>query len=182
MANTEIRYEIKEYVGTVSRKKNGWNRELNIVSWNGQPPKYDLREWSDDHSHMGKGITLFADEMKTLVDVYTKYRNRRVVDDAKADEAKRNEQYWNDRNSRNYNNNAVTEPTGTADSPAAMSTEDQQIDMGEGETLVEGSGSVVHKQGTLPDDGLTDEELAATVALGLDGNESVCAEPSHVPF
>ena len=33
-------------------------RQLNMVSWNGNPPKYDIRDWSPDGSRMGKGISL----------------------------------------------------------------------------------------------------------------------------
>lgn len=101
MAKEEIRYEIREYVGTIAKRKNGWNKEINVISWNDQPPKYDIRDWSEDHSHMGRGITLFADEMKDLVRLYTKYQNRKVVDDAKADEAEREEKYWSTRKTQN---------------------------------------------------------------------------------
>lgn len=37
-----------------------------MVSWNEREPKYDIREWSPDHSKMGKGITLTADELADL--------------------------------------------------------------------------------------------------------------------
>lgn len=168
---SEIRYEIKEYVGTIAKRKSGWSRELNIVSWNGQPPKYDLREWSEDHSHMGKGVTLFADEMRALVNAYTKYRNRRVVDDAKADEVKRNEQYWADRNARNYSNN-----NGASSDQSEVAASDQLEVAASDQLEVEASD-----QGTLPVDGLTDEELEAAVALSHDGAESACAEAS-TPF
>ena len=168
---SEIRYEIKEYVGTIAKRKSGWSRELNIVSWNGQPPKYDLREWSEDHSHMGKGVTLFADEMRALVNAYTKYRNRRVVDDAKADEVKRNEQYWADRNARNYSNN-----NGASSYQSEVAASDQLEVAAPDQLEVEASD-----QGTLPVDGLTDEELEAAVALSHDGAESACAE-AQTPF
>ena len=44
----------------------GWTKELNLVSWNGGVPKYDLRDWSPNHEKMGKGITLNADEVQEL--------------------------------------------------------------------------------------------------------------------
>ena len=40
--------------------------QLNRVSWNGTPPKYDIRDWSPDGSRMAKGISLTEDELKTL--------------------------------------------------------------------------------------------------------------------
>ena len=39
---------------------------LPSVSWNGNPPKYDIRDWSPDGSRMAKGISLTEDELKTL--------------------------------------------------------------------------------------------------------------------
>lgn len=45
-----------------------WTKELNIVSWNGRLPKYDIRKWNHDHTKMSKGITLNQGEMRTLFD------------------------------------------------------------------------------------------------------------------
>lgn len=66
----EFTYEIKEEIATLSTK-GGWSLELNRISWNGRPATYDLRKWSDDHSRMGKGITLNDDEMAELIRVMT---------------------------------------------------------------------------------------------------------------
>lgn len=49
----------------ISTSKKGWNKELNLISWNGREPKYDIREWSPEHDKMGKGITL-SEEAKSL--------------------------------------------------------------------------------------------------------------------
>ena len=46
-----------------------WIKELNIVSWNGRLPKYDIRKWSPDHTKMSRGITLSQGEMRELNDV-----------------------------------------------------------------------------------------------------------------
>lgn len=45
-----------------------WTKELNVVSWNGRLPKYDIRKWSLDHTRMSKGITLNQEEMRILAD------------------------------------------------------------------------------------------------------------------
>lgn len=58
----DIKYEITEHIGVISENKSGWKKELNLVSWNGADPKYDIRDWSPEHEKMGKGITLTADE------------------------------------------------------------------------------------------------------------------------
>lgn len=47
-------------------------KELNLVSWNGAAPKYDLRDWAPEHEKMGKGITLSADEVQELYKLLSK--------------------------------------------------------------------------------------------------------------
>ena len=53
----------------VSEGSKGWNLELNKISWNNNPAKYDLRSWSPDHQKMGKGVTLSTEELKKLRDL-----------------------------------------------------------------------------------------------------------------
>lgn len=62
----EFTYEIIEHIGVLKTSSGGWTKELNVVSWNGNPEKYDLREWSEDHKKMSRGITLTPLEAKTL--------------------------------------------------------------------------------------------------------------------
>ena len=62
----EITFEIVEELGVLSTSAKGWTKELNLVSWNGRPPKYDIREWSPDHEKMGKGLTFSEEEMAAL--------------------------------------------------------------------------------------------------------------------
>jgi len=64
----EIKYEITEEIKVLSENANGWTKELNLVSWNGGKPKYDIRDWSPEKDRMAKGITLTDDEMKILVE------------------------------------------------------------------------------------------------------------------
>ena len=66
----EFKFSIEEHLLTLSENHKGWTKELNRVSFNGAPAKYDLRTWSPDHSKMGKGITLTNDEFKVLVDAF----------------------------------------------------------------------------------------------------------------
>lgn len=65
----ELKFEIKEYIGTVSESSKGWTKELNIVSWNGANPKFDLRDWAPEHGKMGKGLTFTNEELKNLRDI-----------------------------------------------------------------------------------------------------------------
>ncbi|HAE52433.1 MAG TPA: hypothetical protein DCG30_04180 [Ruminococcus sp.] len=62
----DLKFEITQQIGTLSENAKGWTKELNMVSWNDHDPKYDIREWSPDHSRMGKGVTLTADELAEL--------------------------------------------------------------------------------------------------------------------
>lgn len=62
----DIKYEIKETVGTLSENNRGWSKELNLISWNDKEPKYDIRDWSPEHEKMGKGVTLSVEELKKL--------------------------------------------------------------------------------------------------------------------
>lgn len=65
----EIKFEIIEKVGVLSESEKGWKKELNLISWNDREPKYDLRDWDENHDKMGKGITFSAEEIKRLRDI-----------------------------------------------------------------------------------------------------------------
>lgn len=64
---TDIKYEIVEKIGVLSKSNKGWAKELNLISWNDREPKYDIREWSPDGQTMGKGVTLTKEELSTLL-------------------------------------------------------------------------------------------------------------------
>ncbi|WP_243342543.1 PC4/YdbC family ssDNA-binding protein [Anaerococcus sp. AGMB09787] len=65
----EFKYEIVENLGILSDNGKGWTKELNLVSWNEREPKYDIRDWNDDHSRMRKGITLTSEEAEILKNI-----------------------------------------------------------------------------------------------------------------
>ena len=62
----DFKYDIVEEIGVLSENAKGWRKELNLISWNGAAPKYDIREWAPDHEKMGKGITLTKEELSAL--------------------------------------------------------------------------------------------------------------------
>ena len=66
---SEIKYEILRTIGILSTSASGWAKELNLISWNDRDPKYDLRDWSADHTKMGKGVTLTKEELSALKDL-----------------------------------------------------------------------------------------------------------------
>lgn len=73
---TEIKYEIIENIGVLSESAKGWKVELNLISWNDREPKYDLRNWSENHERLGKGIALSKEEVIEL----KKILNEKVED------------------------------------------------------------------------------------------------------
>ncbi|MEG6613973.1 PC4/YdbC family ssDNA-binding protein [Pseudoclostridium thermosuccinogenes] len=62
----DIKFDIVKSFGVISEGKDGWKKEVNLVSWNGRKPKLDIREWDENHEKMSKGITLTASEVAEL--------------------------------------------------------------------------------------------------------------------
>ena len=62
----EIKYDIIQKIAVLSQRPRGWERQLNLISWNDGEPKYDIRDWSPDGTRMGKGISLSAEELGAL--------------------------------------------------------------------------------------------------------------------
>jgi hypothetical protein len=69
--NEEFKYEVLEKIGVIS-KKNGWTKELRVVAFNDNEPKYDIRDWSEDGKRMGKGATLTFEELQELYTILEK--------------------------------------------------------------------------------------------------------------
>ena len=69
---SDIKFEIQEELGTLSESPKGWTKEVNLISWNGAKPKYDIRDWAPNHEKMGKGITLTAEEAEALYKILAK--------------------------------------------------------------------------------------------------------------
>jgi hypothetical protein len=65
----DITFDILKHFGVLSEERNGWKKEVNLVSWNGRNPKIDIRDWAPGHEKMGKGITLTNEEAQSLQDL-----------------------------------------------------------------------------------------------------------------
>lgn len=65
----DFEYEVIEELGVLSTNQSGWTKELNLISWNGRPPKFDIRDWSPDHQKMGKGLTFTNEELDALKEI-----------------------------------------------------------------------------------------------------------------
>lgn len=60
---SELKYEIIKTLGVLSEGSRGWQREINLVSWNGRKAKLDVRDWSPEHQRMGKGLTFAREDL-----------------------------------------------------------------------------------------------------------------------
>ena len=65
----DIKFEITEHIAILSESPKGWTKELNLISWNGREPKYDIRDWAPNHEKMGKGVTVSKEELEKLKEV-----------------------------------------------------------------------------------------------------------------
>ena len=63
----EIQYEIVKEIAVLSTSDSGYTKEINLISWNGKEPKYDVRSWSPDRGKCGRGITLMEKTGNLLV-------------------------------------------------------------------------------------------------------------------
>ena len=61
-----IQYEIVKEIAVLSTSDSGYTKEINLISWNGKEPKYDIRSFSPSREKCGKGIMLTADEAAAL--------------------------------------------------------------------------------------------------------------------
>ena len=66
---SDFSFEIVKKFGVLSRKQNGWTKEVNLVSYGERPPKLDIREWDPDHEKMSKGLTFTEEEAKLLKEI-----------------------------------------------------------------------------------------------------------------
>lgn len=64
----DLNYIIHKEIETLGMNTQ-YAQQLSILSWNGYPPKYDIRRWKIDEEGdltPAKGIALNADEMQKL--------------------------------------------------------------------------------------------------------------------
>ena len=71
----EIQCEIEKEIAVLSTGDSGYTKEINLISWNGKEPKYDIRSFSPNREKCGKGITLNADEAAALLKALQKELN-----------------------------------------------------------------------------------------------------------
>lgn len=67
----KVTFEIKAQLGVLTEYPTGWKKEMNMVSWNGNAAKIDIRDWDENHEKMSRGITLNEKEVANLLDIVT---------------------------------------------------------------------------------------------------------------
>lgn len=70
-------YNLVKHLGVIAEytdyKGERKSKEVNLVSWNGKPPKVDIREWNADHSQMSKGLSITEGEAESLCMILHNY-------------------------------------------------------------------------------------------------------------
>lgn len=51
-----ITFEVERQLAVLQECESGWQRELNRVVWNGEPVKFDIRAWSENHRKMSRAL------------------------------------------------------------------------------------------------------------------------------
>ena len=64
----DAKFEILEHYATLSTNKAGWTIEFNRVKWGDREPVYEIRRWGPDHKTVGKGITMYRNELIALAE------------------------------------------------------------------------------------------------------------------
>ena len=63
----KVTFDIVYFLGKLGeRDKDGFQKEINIVSWNDKPAKVDIRAWNEDHTVMRRGVALTDAEAEDL--------------------------------------------------------------------------------------------------------------------
>ena len=68
----EFSFKVVHHLGVYGRSAKGWTKEVNVIEWNGNRAKLDLREWDPEHARMSRGITLHKQEMLYLLQILLK--------------------------------------------------------------------------------------------------------------
>lgn len=78
--HVHFKYVIKMTLGDLSKGKNGWSKQANIIKWNNGLFKLDIRDWNSTKQQMRRGITLTRSEVQALVNLL-KNIDMRLIDD-----------------------------------------------------------------------------------------------------
>ena len=79
MTEKNVTCEIVRSIAVLSENERGYTKEINLVSWNGADPKFNIGNWHPGREKSGKGITLTEEEtialMEALKEVFSDDKN-----------------------------------------------------------------------------------------------------------
>ena len=75
----DIKYKIVKHLTVLAEGSKRWKKELNLISWNGNEPKYGIRERVPEHAKMGKDVTLSKDEVVKLKDILIEIEHKSLA-------------------------------------------------------------------------------------------------------
>lgn len=85
--HVHFKYVIKMTLGDLSKGKNGWSKQANIIKWNNGLFKLDIRDWNSTKQQMRRGITLSRSEVQALVNLL-KNIDMRLIDDYETEQVR----------------------------------------------------------------------------------------------
>lgn len=76
-------FTIIKHIATLPKKDGAWAAEINLISWHGKEPVYDIRSWLPDHHEAGEGLMFTVDEAKIIsAALCEEFRNNELDDPA----------------------------------------------------------------------------------------------------
>ena len=63
----EIQYKIVKEIAVLSASDSGYTKEINLISWNGREPKYDIRSFSPNRVVLCQEKVQIKHELFTLI-------------------------------------------------------------------------------------------------------------------
>lgn len=76
----EVTFEIIKNLILLEEYKNGWTKEINLVSWNDKDPVIDIRTWGKNKEVIGKGISINDKEFKDIVNYISENNIQNIKD------------------------------------------------------------------------------------------------------
>ena len=61
----EFSFDVVKKLGVLS-ESGKWTKEINLIKWSDNAPKYDIRTWNTETGVPGKGLALSLNEIKVL--------------------------------------------------------------------------------------------------------------------
>ncbi len=90
MANTnEVSFNVTKSIWRLNATVNGWQKEVNMVAWNSNKPRIDIRDWNIDKTKMKKGLTLSKEEALELkrclnnIDISALYDDEKTISETR---------------------------------------------------------------------------------------------------